>query len=59
MFTQISSQDGTTMPNLEFVFKGKGVRVFLNPPEVVKVQLTPKRSYRLDTMLHQQHEEQI
>ena len=51
VFTQISSEEGHTMPIPEFVFKGKGVRVHLNPPEGVKVQWTPKGSYRLETML--------
>ena len=51
VFTQISSEEGHTMPTPEFVFKGKGIRVHLNPPEGVKVQWTPKGSYRLDTML--------
>jgi hypothetical protein len=35
----------------EFIFKGKGVRVQLNPPPDVKFQWSPKGSYRLENML--------
>ena len=48
VFTQVST-GGNIIP--EFVFKGKGTRTHLNPPEGMNVQLAPKGSYRLENML--------
>ena len=48
-FTQISSDNTKIKP--EFVFKGKGTRTTLNPPEGVKFQWAVKGSYRLEHML--------
>ena len=50
VFTQASSD-----PNIdvkpEFVFKGKGTRTVLNPPQGIKFHCAPKGSYRLEQML--------
>ena len=51
VFTQVSSDDTDPLPPPEFVFKGKGVRVHLNPPDGVKVHWAPKGSYRMETMM--------
>ena len=49
-FTQVSS-DPSIIVKPEFVFKGKGTRTVLNPPEGIKFHWAPKGSYRLDQML--------
>ncbi|GFO11576.1 steryl-sulfatase [Plakobranchus ocellatus] len=51
VFTQLSSDEKDPMPQPEFLFKGKGVRIQVNPPPGVKVQFAPKGSYRLENML--------
>ena len=48
-YTQISSDNQQFKP--EFVFKGKGTRTRLNPPEGIKFQWAVKGSYRLEHML--------
>lgn len=48
VYTQVST--GSKLKP-EFVFKGKGVRIHLDPPQGVHTQFAPKGSYRLDTML--------
>ena len=50
VFTQVSTSTGEPLLP-EFVFKGKGIRIHLQPPQGVHVQFAPKGSYRLDTML--------
>ena len=49
VYTQVSSE-GKLIP--EFVFKGKGTRTKLNPPEGMNVQWAEKGSYRLPNMLN-------
>ena len=49
-FTQVSSSSDINL-NPEFVFKGKGTRTKLDPPDGIKFNWAPKRSYRLDQML--------
>ena len=46
--TIASSSNQIKTPSLEFVFKGKGKRVKLNPPDKVTIQWTEKGSYRLE-----------
>ncbi|KAK7467855.1 hypothetical protein BaRGS_00036926, partial [Batillaria attramentaria] len=48
VFTQVST---ATSPNPEFLFKGKGSRIKVNPPENVHTQFALKGSYRLENML--------
>lgn len=50
VYTQACS-DPTVSLKPEFAFKGKGIRVKLNPLQGVKVQWAPKGSYRLEHML--------
>ena len=49
-FTQVSS-DPSTVVRPEFVFKGKGIRTHLSPPDGIKYYWAPKGSYRLGQML--------
>ena len=49
VYTQVCSDPKVSLKP-EFVFKGKGVRVKLNPPQDVKFQWAPKGSYRLEHM---------
>ena len=49
--TVASSSKELKPPPLEFVFKGKGLRVFVNPPGKVTVQWAEKDSYRVKHML--------
>ena len=49
-FTQVSS-DPAIVVKPEFVFKGKGTRIKLNPPDGIKYHWAPKGSYRLEQML--------
>ena len=51
VFTQMSTDVKNRMPMPEMVFKGKGTRIHLNPPDSMEVQWSPSGSYRLDTML--------
>ena len=50
VYTQVCSDPKVSLKP-EFVFKGKGVRVKLNPPQDVKFQWAPKGSYRLEHKL--------
>ena len=50
VYTQVCSDLKVSLKP-EFVFKGKGVRVKLNPPQDVKFQWGPKGSYCLEHML--------
>ena len=49
-FTQLSSDPKITLKP-EFVFKGKGTRTHLNPPNGMNYQWAPKGSYRIEQML--------
>ena len=49
-FTQVSS-DPNVVVRPGFVFKGKGIRKTLNPPEGIKYQWAQKGSHRLEQML--------
>ena len=51
VMTIASSSNQIKTPSLEFVFKGKGKRVKLNPPDKVTIQWTEKGSYRLENAL--------
>ena len=51
VMTVVSSKKELKPPPLEFVFKGKGQRVTLNPPNKVKFQWAEKGSYRIKQML--------
>ena len=46
-----SSSDKTKVPPAEFVFKGKGTRTRLNPPEKMTVQWPEKGSYRTENVI--------
>ena len=46
-YTQVCSDPNVTLQP-EFVFKGKGTRTKLNPPEGVHFQWSPKGTYRED-----------
>ena len=50
VFTQVSISSDINL-NPEFVFKGKGTRTKLDPPDGIKFNWAPKGSYRLDQML--------
>ena len=50
VFTQVPS-DPTANFITQFVFKGKGTRTTLNPPEGMKVQWSDSGSYRLEHIL--------
>ena len=50
VFTQVSSDQDLTLKS-EFVFKGKGTRTSLHPPDGIKYNWAPKGSYRLEQML--------
>jgi len=56
VFAQVSSDPDNPLPLPEFVFKGIGKHVTLDPPEGVHVQWAPKGSYQLDTMLKTIHQ---
>ena len=49
--TSLASEQPSSTPNLEFVFKVAGKRVKLNPPSAVRVQWAPKGSCRLEHVL--------
>ena len=49
-YTQVLSKPPYLLPP-EFVFKGKGKRITLNPPEGVHAHWAEKASYRVETML--------
>ena len=51
VMTSLSSEKVSTAPKLEFVFKGVGTRVKLDPPAGVTVQWAPKGSYRVEHMV--------
>ena len=51
VFTQMSSSNQVRTPKPEFVFKGKGLRVQLNPPRGIKFQWSESGSYRLPHVL--------
>ena len=51
MITITSSSNAIKTPPPEFVFKGKGKRVNVNPPERVTAQWSDKGSYRVDYIL--------
>lgn len=51
VFTQVSSDPDLTLKP-EFVFKGKGTRTSLHPPDGIKYNWAPKGSYRLEQMLY-------
>ena len=46
-----SCPEKSTVPPAEFVFKGKGLRVKVNPPGKIKVQWAEKGSYREENIL--------
>ena len=48
VMTSVASGRLSSAPSLEFVFKGAGKRVILNPPSGITVQWAPKGSYRLE-----------
>ena len=50
VFTQVSSSSDIIL-NPEFVFKGKGTRTKLDPPDGIRFNWAPKGSYCLDEML--------
>ena len=50
VYTQVCKDPKVSLKP-EFVFKGKGVQVKLNPPQDMKFQWAPKGSYRLEHML--------
>ena len=47
----ITSSNAIKTPPLEFVFKGKGIRVKVNPPERATAQWSDKGSYRVEHVL--------
>ena len=49
VFTQVSSDPNLTLKP-ELVFKGKGTRTSLHPPDGIKYNWAPKDSYRLEQM---------
>ena len=49
--TSLASGCPFSAPELEFVFKGTGKRVKLNPPSGVTVQWAPKGSYKLENVV--------
>ena len=49
--TIASSSNPIKTPPLEFAFKGKGIRVKVNPPERATAQWTDKDSYRVENVL--------
>lgn len=51
VFPQASGDKSNLLPMLEFVFKGKGIRIKLNHPKGIKSHWVPKGSYRHNTML--------
>ena len=51
VMTIASSSNQIKATSLEFVFKGKGKRVKLKPPDKVTIQWTEKDSYRLENVL--------
>ena len=51
VFTQVCSNPDLTLQP-EFVFKGKGTRNTLQPPEGIKYNWAPKGSYPLEQMLY-------
>ena len=51
VMTSVASNETTSSPNLEFVFKWVGKIVELNVPNNVSVQWAPKGSYRLEHVL--------
>ena len=51
VMTIASSSNAIKTPPLEFVFKGKGIRVKVNPPERATAQWSDKSSYRVEHVL--------
>ena len=51
MRTIASSSNRVKLPPVEFVFKGKGLRVTANTPGKIKVQWAEKGSYHVKHML--------
>ena len=51
VMTIASSSNPIKTPPLEFAFKGKGIRVKVNPPERATAQWTDKDSYRVENVL--------
>ena len=51
VMTIASSSNPIKTPPLEFAFKGKGIRVKVNPPEQATAQWTDKGSYRVEHVL--------
>ena len=51
VMTSVTSKKTFSGPGLEFVFKGVGKRVKLNPPPSISIQWAPKGSYRLEHVL--------
>ena len=51
VMTIASSSNATETPLLEFVFKGKVIRVKVNPPERVIAQWSDKGCYRVEYVL--------
>ena len=49
VFTQISSDSSINLKP-EFVFKGKGTQIKLNPPSGIKFQWSENGSYRIDQL---------
>ena len=50
VFTKVSGSSDINL-NPEFVFKGKGIRCMLYPPDGIKFYRAPMGYYRLDQML--------
>ena len=50
VYTQLSTDPKNPMPLPEILFKGKGVRIEVKPPNM-NVQFAPKGSYRMENML--------
>ena len=46
--TIASSSNAIKNPPLEFAFKGKGIRVKVNPPKQATAQWSDKSSYRVE-----------
>ena len=51
VFTQVSTDSKAQMPMPEILFKGKGKRIKVNPPQDMNVQFAVKGSYRLENIL--------
>ena len=51
VYTQVSSDPDLTLKP-DFIFKGKGTKTSLHPPDGIKYNWAPKGSYRLEQMLY-------